>query len=338
MTPVMVNGAFRAQRVTGQQRYATEIADRLVAGPGVAEARPEGRWAGSAGREWAWTLTRLPRLARHSTLVSLTSRAPLGVKQVLAVHDLFVLTHPEWYSRRYVATHAPALRAQIRAATTVIAVSEPAAQQVRDRFGVDVVVAPNAPSRVFRERGRTGDAVLGRLGISPGRYLLTVGSLDPRKNLARLAAAYERLPAPERAVMPLVVVGAGAAIYRSSDFDPPGGMTSAGYVSDDELASLYRESRAVVFPSLAEGFGLPLVEAAAAGARALVISDIPVFRWICGDGAEYVDPTSVESISRGLRAAVDGEVPAIGIDGSRFDWDASAAVVAQACELSGAAR
>ncbi|MFW2513781.1 glycosyltransferase family 4 protein [Demequina sp. SO4-13] len=338
MTDVMVNGAFRGQRVTGQQRYATEIADRLLSLPGIEEAQPSGRWSGTSAREWAWTLARLPGLARGSTLVSLTSRAPLGTRQVLAVHDLFVLTHPQWYSRRYVATHAPALRAQIKAAHAVVAVSEPAAAQIEAHFGVDVVVAPNAPSQVFLDGGHTGDAVLDRIKVAAGNYLLAVGSLDPRKNLARLAAAYGRLTAAERADTPLVVVGAGAGIYRSADFDWPDGMIGAGYVSDDELVTLYRESTAVVFPSLAEGFGLPLVEAAAAGARALVISDIPVFRWICGEGAEYVDPRSEDSILHGLRAGIEGHSPAIDIDGTRFDWDASAAVVAQACGHSGGTR
>ena len=78
----------------------------------------------------------------------------------------------------------------------------------------------------------------------------------------------------------------------------------AGYVSDDDLAELYANARGVVFPSLAEGFGLPLVEAAASGAR-LAVSDIEVFRWIGEHHVRYFDPTSVESIAQSLADMID---------------------------------
>ena len=86
----------------------------------------------------------------------------------------------------------------------------------------------------------------------------------------------------------------------------------------------------MVFASLAEGFGLPLVEAAAAGAQSLVISDIPVFRWICGAEAHYVDPLSVPSITAGLRAVVREPLQPE-IDLERFTWDSSASTVAELC-------
>ncbi|WP_144018658.1 glycosyltransferase family 1 protein [Demequina sp. NBRC 110051] len=331
MSGVVVNGAFRSQRVTGQQRYATEIADRLLRLEGVVEARPDGRWKGSAEREWAWTLVRLPRRAAGSTLVSLTSRAPLSQAQALAVHDLFVLTHPEWYSRRYIATHAPVLRAQLRRAEVIIAVSEPAAEEIHAAVGREAIVAPNAPSDVFRS-APTGS--IDPYGLTPGEYLLTVGSLDPRKNLDRLAQAYGALSDATRRAHPLVVVGGGASIYRDSSTTWPAGMTALGYVSDEDLAALYRDARAVVFPSLAEGFGLPLVEAAAAGARHLVISELAVFRWICGDGATYVNPGSVGSIAEGLAAAVAGNGPAPAVDLTRFTWEGSASRIATALGLA----
>ena len=87
-----------------------------------------------------------------------------------------------------------------------------------------------------------------------------------------------------------MVVGGGASIYQSDEIAWPTGSRLLGYVDDADLASLYAHSRAVVFPSLAEGFGLPIVEAVAAGATRLLLSDIPVFRWIVGDSASYFDP------------------------------------------------
>jgi glycosyltransferase involved in cell wall biosynthesis len=330
---VLVNSSFRPQRVTGQQRYAIEIADRLLTRPGFEPIGPSGRWSGSSLRVWAWVLLALNRAARGATLLSLTARAPIRHRRhVVVVHDLFLLTNPEWFSRRFSVTHAPLLRAHLREAAAIVAVSEPVAAEVRERFSGEVVVAPNAPSSVFGRADAAADAtVLQARGLESGDYLLSVGSMDPRKNLPALAEAYGRLPLETRQAMPLVIVGGGAAAFRDQSFTWPEGTRDAGYVSDDELRALYAGARAVVFPSKAEGFGLPLVEAAAAHCAGLVVSDIPVFRWICGDGAVYVDPDSAASIAAGLQRAIDGTVPPISIAPDRFDWDSSAETVGELC-------
>lgn len=331
---VLINQSYRMQRITGQQRYATEISDRLLTRGGYESIAPSGFWAGSSLRVWAWLQFALPFMRGRSLLLSMTARAPLvRRRQVLVVHDLFVLTNPEWFSRTYVLTHAPLLKHQIRRAAAIIAVSNPVAAELSPRYSGRIVVAPNAPSDVFSnstpdETAR--EVALESRGLKPGSYFLAVGSIDPRKNLPALAAAWALLPAVQRQEHPLVIVGGGAAVFKSETITWPSGTIDAGYVSDDELRALYAASTAVVFASKAEGFGLPLVEAAASGATSLVISDLPVFRWICGGGAHYVDPLSVESIAAGLRAALESP-SGISIDLARFSWAASAAVVDDLC-------
>ena len=172
--------------------------------------------------------------------------------------------------------------------------------------------------------------MLARLGIIGDSYFLAVGSMDPRKNLKRLAEAYGRLSEEVRQAHPLVLVGGGNLIFRSENVQWPSGAVDAGYVTDDELRGLYRHAHAVVLISLAEGFGLPLVEAAACGTRHLVISDIPVFRWICGDAAHYVDPLVVDNITDGLRQALS-RPQRHSIDLSRFNWDTSARLIQDVC-------
>jgi hypothetical protein len=125
-------------------------------------------------------------------------------------------------------------------------------------------------------------------------------------------------------------VGGGSPIFRDEQPTWPDGTLDAGYVSDEALRELYRGARSVVFVSLAEGFGLPLVEAVAAGARSLLVSDIEVFRWICDEHARYVDPCSTACIAAGLRAEID-EPGQQEMDVERFSWDASAAVIRDVC-------
>lgn len=330
---VVVNGAFRPQRVTGQQRYAIEIADRLLAA-GAHEIRPGPFWGASSVRTWLWSLLVLPLRTRRAVLVSLTARAPVWhPRQVLAVHDLFVLTNPEWYSRSYIRSHVPVLKAQLRGAAAVVAVSQPVADQVAASTETALItLAPNAPSRLFEEAG-PASGVLERTGLVSEGFLLAIGSRDPRKNLARLAAAWALVPEANRLACPLAVVGGGSAIYARDAVTWPSGTLVTGYVDDEELADLYAAARAVVFVSLAEGFGLPIVEAAAAGVQRFVLSDIPVFRWIAGDAAVYVDPTSEGAMAEALlRASQMLELPAGRVDVQRFAWERSASAVMEAAE------
>ena len=327
---VLINQGYAGQRVTGQQRYATEVASRLLKLPEFRAVRPGPFWSHATLWTWLWLQTVLPWLAGRSTVLSMTSRAPLWRRRhVLVIHDLFVLTNPEWFSRLYCLTHAPLLRAQIRSAAAIVAVSQPVADQLASMYHGPVVVAANAPSDVFRVSDPDIGALAAR-GLHPGGYFLAVGSMDPRKNLRRLADAYRGLSLEERRAHPLVVVGGGSGIFKDDAVNWPEEAVDAGYISDEDLRQLYRHSGAVVLASLAEGFGLPLVEASAAGARNLVVSDIPVFRWICGPAAHYVDPLSVDSIADGLRQALRG-TPAEQPELDRFDWDCSSRVVGELC-------
>ncbi len=327
---VVVNQSYARQRMTGQQRYAAEVASRVLRHPSFDPVGPEGPWATSTLRTWAWVQLALPVQSRTSVLLSMTSRAPLvHPRQVLVVHDLFVLTNPEWFSASYHRTHAPLLRSHLRHARAVVAVSEATAEDVSGIYSGPVVVAPNAPSDVFSETStQTAETPVGDL--APGSYFLAVGNQEPRKNLRRLAEAYGLLSQHERRAHPLVVVGAGNAIYQYEQMPWPEETVVLGYVADPDLRRLYADAAAVVLVSLAEGFGLPLVEAAAAGTGQLVLSDIPVFRWIVRDRAHFVDPLDVTSIRDGLRDSLRTFVPHA-IDLTRFDWDATALAVRDLC-------
>lgn len=332
----VINGAFAGQRVTGQQRYATEIAAELESGYAV--RRISGAGGASAWRAWYESQTMPRKLERDELLVTLTSRGPIrSSRQVVVVHDVFVLERPEWFSRRYVLTHRPVLIQQLRSAAGLIAVSDATAQALRRHVpaGRAVAVAPNAPAGIFLrpppENERRG--ALERWGLTEGRFFLCVGSLDPRKNLESLVKAHLALPESVRREYPLVVVGAKGSAFGRTEIPSDRSVLTLGYVSDGELSALYRAASAVLFGSLDEGFGLPVAESLAVGAR-LIVSDIAVFRWVAGTHAALVPARDIEGWTRAMRDAVEsGQISQSERDArrqwisTRFSWEASARTI-----------
>jgi glycosyltransferase involved in cell wall biosynthesis len=174
----------------------------------------------------------------------------------------------------------------------------------RDRI---VVASPGIHER-FRAEGPKTD-----LG-SP--YLFTAASFEPRKNLRTLLEAFAKVRA-RRPELELLIAGA------TEDTGTEGART-LGYVADDELAALHRGAEAFVFPSLFEGFGIPVVEAMASGAPT-VVSSHPSMDDASGDAAVRVDPNSAEAIAAGIDQALAGRdsLVARGLAHSaRFTWRA----------------
>jgi glycosyltransferase involved in cell wall biosynthesis len=161
-----------------------------------------------------------------------------------------------------------------------------------------------APERVRVVPYGTGPAVpadegaLGRFGLSGRSYVLWVGSLEPRKGVGTLVEAVARLPAAKR---PLLVL----AGYQGWKVPPPSGegVRRLGEVTDAELQALYAGATAFCFPSLHEGFGLPVLEAMAAGVP-VIASDIPAVREVAGDAALLAPPGEAAKWAEAIEAAV----------------------------------
>ena len=254
----------------------------------------------------------------------------VGPRVVLGVHDTTALDHAGLTLPGRLDRLAWALkhRVALRQAARVFTVSESARAELAGRLGLApdrVAVVPEAPDPVFRPRaGGAGD------------YLLYAAGLSPHKNVETLLAAYAGLADAPR----LVLVG-GDDPYLSSrasverriaELGLGGRVELAGYVEDERLAELYSGALAVVCPSLAEGFGLPPVEAAACGA-AVVLSDIPAHRESLGDDALYFPPRDAEALRAQLEAVLgDGDLRRrLGERArarvSRLSWDAGAEVL-----------
>ena len=344
----------------GMETYARALVPLLPA------AMPDARFTVFAGRELAeewraapWdprirlvalpvsSATRIVRTAAQQTVVagaalragvdllhSLGNIAPLaGVpRRVVTVHDVIFLRHPETTSGFLTAGIKALVPAVVRRATRIVADSEATASDLDALLGVarskvDVVpLGPGAPSSV----APMGEAELrASLGLGDLPLVLSVSARRPHKNLARLIEAMALVP------------GAALALpgYPSPFDDELRGVAAAAGVADRvhlcswvgeaELEGLYRSATCLAFPSLAEGFGLPVLEAMV---RSLPVacSALSALPEVAGDAALLFDPRSTEAIAGAVRALLDDEALRARLverglaQAARFSWDRTA--------------
>lgn len=263
-----------------------------------------------------------------------------GAPTVVGVHDLIADDFPDLTvpSRRARTFWQIKQRLAVKLAKRLFTVSESARREISARLHIApemLAVVPEAPDPVFHPRPaeeieREKQAV----GLAAGvRYLLFAGGISPHKNVETLVDAFARLEG-----LKLVLVGALDGAYLSSAdsvrarieaLGLTGDVLLPGYVSDDALASLYSGAAAVVLPSLAEGFGLPAVEAAACGAP-LVLSDIPAHRETLGDDAIFFPARDPARLAEQLQQLLGSEMlrRSLAERGqrhvARYTWDAAA--------------
>jgi glycosyltransferase involved in cell wall biosynthesis len=242
---------------------------------------------------------------------------PIGspVATVVTVHDMSLRLYPKCHPVRRLVLNRPLMRVAIRRASAIVTVSNSARRDLLRLHGVAadrVSVVHEAASPVFRpisDRARL-DGVRARYGL-PQSFVLYVGTIEPRKNLLRLMAAFA---AARQAGVSQHLVCVGP--YGWSSRDLAGqierlGIKDAvhftGYVPFEDLPAIYNLGDFFAFPSLYEGFGLPVVEAMACG-LAVLTSNTSSLGEIAGDAAETVDPTSTEAIADAIvRLSTGGE-------------------------------
>ncbi len=268
----------------------------------------------SRATRFAWEQTSLPLLLRrlridvlhsphHHTPVA--AALPLGVrpKLVVTMHDVTFLLLPERYPLARRLYMQAVTRASARVADAIITPSQTVRRDVIEHLGVPpqrVVAIPEAAGEIYREAPRMQiEEVRARYGL-PERYALSVGSLEPGKNRARLFRACALLYG--KGIDCTIVVAGQPAWQYEADYDLvrelglTGRVIFLGYVPDQDMPALYSGATLLAFPSLYEGFGLPVLEAMACGAP-VVTSAVSATAEIAGDAALLVDPQDTNAIA-----------------------------------------
>jgi glycosyltransferase involved in cell wall biosynthesis len=294
----------------------------------------------SSASPWVRLTMGLPTRAVRDSLdvLHVTYTAPVWAPCpiVVTVHDISYVDHPEWFSARDLRVLSTTVPFSIRKAKQVVTVSELCRKQIIEHYRVPdekVVAIPNAAgpagNPLTDEEARRE---LAAIDLEPARpYVLTVGNLQPRKNLIRLISA-ARMVISAGVDVDLLV--AGPEHYRAQDVveaarEAGGRIKFTGYLTDRQLAACYQRATLFAFPSLFEGFGIPALEAMSHGIP-VVCSNGGALPEVCGAAALYFDPRDVNAMAEALQKGItDTDLRATlvregGARVTKFSWQRSA--------------
>ena len=337
---ILINGRFLTQSCTGVQRFASEICrqlavirdDLILVAPARSpilaqydlpiEVKITGKFGGHL-----WEQFDLPRVLRslgNPLLLNLASTASIFIhNQIVTHHDITYIRHSEAFSRRFIALYRLLVPCFLKRSRAIITVSEFSKKEISSFWGVSsdkITIIPNAAGAMFVPSLDAKN--------NENSYFLAIGSHALHKNLATLIDAFLKFQ-PETECN-LKIVGGEFKSFRQHEYSHGNSRVEfLGRVDDDKMIGLLHGARALIFPSLYEGFGIPPLEAQACGTP-VIASDIPAVREVLGNTAVFFDPKNIDDLVRAMRrvdqnAGLRSQLSIAGIENSkRFSWHASA--------------
>lgn len=254
---------------------------------------------------------------------------------VITVHDLSYIRFPDTHPRVRVDFMTRFMPRALERADMILVDSQFVKQEVVEVFGVlpqKIAVTHLGVSGLFRPMSESETRQsCAKYGLNHRKYLLTVGTLEPRKNLIQVLRAYQSLPQRVQKQYPLIIVGMKGWLYATIEQEMAplignGRVRLLGYVSDEELVQIYASATALLYPSIYEGFGLPPLEGMASGVPVITSnqSSIPE---VVGDAAIMVDPHDVDALKEAVMMVIEdtekaGQLRDLGIERAKeFSWE-----------------
>lgn len=318
---LIINSRFLTQKITGVQRYSVEISKQLSQiFPNTTFVSPQNIIQKELANQFQpeiygsfsghiWEQLELPKYLHKNKsplTLNLGNTAPLFYRnKILVIHDLIYLRNPEWFSKKFTYQYKFLIPKIAKNALKVVTVSEFSKKEIIELLNIPeekIEVAYNSVSDEFVSY------IDKNYKNVYGDYILAVSSLDPRKNFKNLILAYNKLNLKD---IRLLIVGAkNTKVFGDNELDNiinnNPNITFTGYVSDRELANLYKNAKIFVYTSLYEGFGIPPLEAMACGCPT-VVSNISSIPEVCSDAAYYINPHDINNIARGIYEVLNDE-------------------------------
>lgn len=269
----------------------------------------------------AWHRRQLSRLTRSRVRRALRASLVHGPNYflpleadtgVITVHDLSTFRYPESHPTDRVAAFERLFASSVSRASHVITDTETVRRELIEQWSVAPGNVSSIPLGVGSEfHQMEAEEVAGTLAVwhlTPGQYGLSVAAFEPRKKIAELICAWERLPRQVRNAYPLVLAGVRGwqndnllnLIKRGAS---EGWLKHIGFVNERDLPHLYAGARLFVYPSIYEGFGLPPIEAMASGVP-VVVSNRSCLPEVCGNAARFIDPDDLEALTDAIHASL----------------------------------
>jgi glycosyltransferase involved in cell wall biosynthesis len=294
-----------------------------------------------------WTFVGLPlATARLSpdVVFSPTHYIPrfVRVPRVMSIMDMSFLQYPELFRKKDLYKLTQWTKYSTAHAREILTISQFSKNAIIDAYGID------ADSITVTYPGLTMNPHATRTKKIDGPYILSVGTLQPRKNFVKLIEAFASIKTayPD---MSLVIVGKKGWLYEEileapKHFGIENRVTFLDFVADEELPALYTNATCFVLPSLYEGFGLPVLEAMAYGTP-VVVSNVSSLPEIAGEAGVYIDPTDIASIAKGLKVGIEARKTEAGkkraaaakVQVKKFTWPQAAADTLKVLERVGGA-
>ncbi|WP_179344643.1 glycosyltransferase family 4 protein [Winogradskyella ursingii] len=332
---IVINARFLTQKMTGVQRYAFEICNRLPKRIGEEEVvlvlpeekvinnlnsdiriTPVGKFKGQL-----WEQIDLPVFLKKNgnpLLINFVGIGPVLYKnKLMFLYDLAFRHHPKWFTYQFQKSYNYLIPKSLRNSRKVVTDSHYVKRDIVETYKIlddkiDVIYA--APSLKFINKK-----------LRKEKIILTVSSLDPRKNLKRVIESFNEIDSEYK----LVIVGAKNKSFSKTDLS--GGNNNdniifTGYLTDKELIDFYNRAELFIYASLFEGFGIPPLEAQSCGCACL-ISNVTSLPEVYGNSVEYFDPYSTQSIRNKIKEVIGNkekihELRELGLKNSRrFSWD-----------------